>query len=224
MTSALKSNLSRQTSSTIQQAMKRAFSAERSLASTNLAPNIREALKKGHKLDVPTVEQAGMPAQDSAAKAPEAAPSMQGPSRLGLQDRVSNITAPQSLPELHHTPPHHTPPHPRLDVLHGSRPRQAWTGVAVCKDMQAVHPCNLTTTNILACDLDFSTFGLQLSRQGASSCIGSKHLGPITLFSKQKICQDFHDASQHTSKPMSNTHLMQASQLKYSHRCFVSAR
>ena len=46
MTSTLRSNLSRQTSSTIEQAMKRAQSAERSLATTSLAPTIRAALRQ----------------------------------------------------------------------------------------------------------------------------------------------------------------------------------
>lgn len=73
VTTALRSNLSRQTSSTIQQAMKRAFSAEKSLASTRLSPDIREALKAGQKMDLPTTAHTGIPAPESAAKASSAA-------------------------------------------------------------------------------------------------------------------------------------------------------
>lgn len=51
VTGALRSTLSRQTSSSIDTAMKRAFSAERALASSRLAPEVREALRTGHKMD-----------------------------------------------------------------------------------------------------------------------------------------------------------------------------
>jgi len=46
MTSTLRNNLSRQTSSTIEQAIRRAQSAERSSATTSLAPTIRAALRQ----------------------------------------------------------------------------------------------------------------------------------------------------------------------------------
>ena len=91
MTSALRSNLSRQTSSTIQMAMKRAFSAEKSLASTNLAPNIREALRSGQKMDLPTADQEGPPAPESAALTAAAASRSGDHSRRGTQERVSHL-------------------------------------------------------------------------------------------------------------------------------------
>lgn len=73
VTSALRSNLSRQTSSTIQQAMKRAISAERSLASTQLEPHIQAALRSGQKMDAPSTATTGAPAPESAAKTTAAA-------------------------------------------------------------------------------------------------------------------------------------------------------
>ena len=53
--------------------MKRAFSAERALVSTNLAPDIREAIRSGHKLDVPTTATQGAPAVAAVSAASEAA-------------------------------------------------------------------------------------------------------------------------------------------------------
>ena len=55
--------------------MKRAFSAERALVSTQLARDIREAIRSGQKLDVPTTATQGAPAVAAVSGASEAADS-----------------------------------------------------------------------------------------------------------------------------------------------------
>lgn len=61
--------------------MKRAFSAEKSLATTRLSPSIQKALRAGQKMDLATTGQTGCPAPEFAAAAVAAA------ERIGNQDQ-----------------------------------------------------------------------------------------------------------------------------------------
>lgn len=62
---ALRSTLTRRTSSSIDLAMKRVYSAERAIASTKLAPEVQDAIRDGHRLDA--AAEPGLPASHEAA-------------------------------------------------------------------------------------------------------------------------------------------------------------
>lgn len=85
MTQALKQTLARQNTSAIEQAMKRALSAEKSLQSAQFTDQVREALHHGQKLEASTTETKGAPAPISVAKTAAA----QQKAGLAEQMRVS---------------------------------------------------------------------------------------------------------------------------------------